>query len=242
VGCGLHDDAAAMVRLVVVERDGRDADVAFDLAGGAFGRGAHLHARPDCIARAPRGLARSFKRGIERSLDVSELARRLTAACDRRMAGLLVAARRLGALAIGADAALEALRHGAPLAIVAVDAGSSVADDAYRATHATHATHAPPGPSQTPTRLVAWRTKSDLGGLLGEEAVALCAVRHAGIAGELKRLRAAADAAKASAMTDNGPHPRQRADQKDESGPHARQRTDQKDEVGAECSRRPEVR
>ena len=33
----------------------RTAEVAFDLAGGAFGRGAHVHARPACLEKAPRG-------------------------------------------------------------------------------------------------------------------------------------------------------------------------------------------
>src|SRR5271166_4942291 len=113
VGCGLPDDPSEMVRLVVA-----DDQVVFDLAGGAFGRGAHVHARPECLAKAPRGLARSFKRA---PIDVVELGARLAAACDRRMTGLVLAARRSGGLAIGADAALSALRRGAPLVIVAVD-------------------------------------------------------------------------------------------------------------------------
>src|SRR5580704_9250075 len=87
VGCGLRDAASAMVRLVVAEDE-----VVFDLAGSAFGRGAHLHARPDCIAKAPRGLARTFKRAPR--VGARELALRLAAACDRRAAGLILAARR----------------------------------------------------------------------------------------------------------------------------------------------------
>lgn len=175
VGCGLRDGAEGMVRLVVAEDE-----VAFDLAGGAFGRGAHLHARPECISKAPRGLSRTFKRDVR--VDGAELARRLSAACDRRMAGLLMAARRTGALAIGADAALEALRRGAPLAVVAVDAAGVA--ESMEVTSAV-----------AQGRAVAWRTKAELGQLLGETAVAICAVRHAGIAGELQVLRAAADAA-----------------------------------------------
>lgn len=175
VGCGLRDGAEGMVRLVVAE-----GEVAFDLAGGAFGRGAHLHARPECISKAPRGLSRTFKGDLR--VDGAELARRLSAACDRRMAGLLMAARRTGALAIGADAALEALRRGAPLAVVAVDAASVA--QSMEVTSAV-----------AQGRAVAWRTRAELGQLLGETAVAICAVRHAGIAGELQVLRAAADAA-----------------------------------------------
>jgi predicted RNA-binding protein YlxR (DUF448 family)/ribosomal protein L7Ae-like RNA K-turn-binding protein len=182
VGCGLHDDAPSMVRLVVA-----DDDVAFDLAGGAFGRGAHLHARPECIARAPRGIARSFRREVK--IDAAELGRRLAVACDRRMAGLLLAARRTRELSIGRDAAMEALRRGPALAVVAVDAGGVAASTEVET-------------AVREGRAIAWKTKSELGGLLGEEAIAICAVRHAGIAGELKILRAAADAG--AAMTREG--------------------------------------
>ena len=43
-------------------------------------------------------------------------------------------------------------------------------------------------------RAIAWMSKADLGATLGEKTVAICAVRHAGIAGQFKTLRAAADA------------------------------------------------
>jgi len=177
VGCGLQDDAGAMVRLVVA-----DDEVAFDLAGSAFGRGAHVHARPGCLAKAPRGLARAFKRA---PLEAVELGARLAAACDRRMTGLVLAARRSGGLAIGADAALSAVRRGAPLVIVAVDAASI-------------ATSVEVVQAVAEGRAMAWKTKNDLGMLLGEEAVAICAVVHPGIAKELKDVRAAADAAAAT--------------------------------------------
>jgi predicted RNA-binding protein YlxR (DUF448 family) len=175
VGCGLRDAASAMVRLVVAEDE-----VVFDLAGGAFGRGAHLHSRPECIAKAPRGLAKAFKRELK--LDAGELAARLSAACDRRMSGLMLAARRTNVLAVGADASLEAIRRGAPLAVVAVDAGKIAQTLEVQGAAAEG-------------RAIAWKAKSELGALLGEEAVAICAVRHPGIASELKVLRAAADAA-----------------------------------------------
>jgi predicted RNA-binding protein YlxR (DUF448 family) len=191
VGCGLRDAASAMVRLVVAEDE-----VVFDLAGGAFGRGAHLHPRPECIEKAPRGLARTFKR--DPKVDARELAARLSAACDRRMSGLMMAARRTNALAVGADASLEAIRRGAPLAVVAVDAGKIAQTLEVEGAIAEG-------------RAIAWKSKNELGALLGETAVAICAVRHAGIASELKVLRAAADAAAVATRE------------------------------GAECSRRPEA-
>jgi len=174
VGCGEHVDPAELVRMVV-----SDDEVVFDLAGGAFGRGAHVHARPACLAAAPRGLARSFKREIK--LGADELGRRLVAACDRRMTGLLLAARRTGALAVGTDESLGAIRRGAPLAIIAVDAG--VIAKSREVEHAI-----------ADGKAIAWMTKVDLGAMLGETTVAICAVRHAGIADQLKTLRAAADA------------------------------------------------
>jgi predicted RNA-binding protein YlxR (DUF448 family) len=191
VGCGLRDAASAMVRLVVAEDE-----VVFDLAGGAFGRGAHLHARPECIERAPRGLSRTFKRELK--LSGGELAARLSAACDRRMSGLMLAARRTNMLAVGADASLEAIRRGAPLAVVAVDAGKIAQTLEVQGAVAEG-------------RAIAWKSKVELGALLGVEAVAIFAVRHTGIASELKVLRAAADAAAVATRE------------------------------GAECSRRPEA-
>ena len=175
VGCGLRADAGALLRLVVA-----DDEVVFDLAGGSFGRGAHVHPSPACLAKAPRGLSRAFKREIK--IDSAELGRLLVAACDRRLAGLLLAARRTRVLAIGADEALGALRSGkADLAIVAVDAGSIASKIEVQRAAAEG-------------RAVAWKTKADLGALLGEADVAICGVCHAGIASELRDLRAAADA------------------------------------------------
>jgi predicted RNA-binding protein YlxR (DUF448 family)/ribosomal protein L7Ae-like RNA K-turn-binding protein len=189
VGCGQRGAASELLRLVVEPADGdpaagtpRDAakgapGIVFDLAGGSFGRGAHVHARLPCLSRAPRGLSRAFR--LTLAVDTAELGRRLVAACDRRMCGLLLAARRLESVAVGTSASLDAIRSGASLAIVAVDA--------------------PPIASVTEVagaiaagRAIAWKEKSELGGLLGHEAVAICAVRHEAIAAELKRICAAA--------------------------------------------------
>jgi predicted RNA-binding protein YlxR (DUF448 family) len=172
VGCGSPDDAGEMVRLVVA-----DGMVAFNLAGGAFGRGAHVHARPACLVRAPRGLSRAFRREV--GIDAKDLGRCLVAACDRRTGGLLLAARRQRSVAIGTDASLDALRGGSPLAIVAVDAGAVVSSQEVARAVAEG-------------RAVAWSTKNELGALLGAESIAICAIRHEAIATELKKVRAAA--------------------------------------------------
>jgi predicted RNA-binding protein YlxR (DUF448 family)/ribosomal protein L7Ae-like RNA K-turn-binding protein len=180
IGCGVRDDSVAMMRLTV---DG--AGVIFD-PRSPRGRGAHLHARPACIRRAPRGLGRAFKGRVH--AHSGDLGRGLLAACERRMVGLLRAAQRRRVLAIGTAAATAALAapHGAAtLAIVAVDAGSVC--------HSTEVERA-----ITAGRAIAWKTKSELGDLLGVEAVSLCAVRDAVIASELKLMRSAVDAAMAA--------------------------------------------
>lgn len=176
VGCGLRADGGALLRVVVAEDE-----VLFDLAGGAFGRGAHVHASTACLQRAPRGLSRAFKRDVR--IEPDELGRRLVAACDRRLPGLLLAAKRIGALALGADA-MAAVRGGA-LALVAVDAG-------------TVAGRLEIQQAVREGRALAWKTKSSLGGLLGLAEVAVIAIRHAGIAAEIHTLRVLADAGAAT--------------------------------------------
>jgi predicted RNA-binding protein YlxR (DUF448 family) len=200
VGCGLRDEAQTLVRLVVVPAEVSEtgqADVAFDLAGGAFGRGAHLHPVAACVAKAPRGLGRAFKGAVK--VDAAVVGRRLVEACDRRVAGLLLAAHRMRAIVAGADAALAALGDGESLGVVATDAGSVGGTVEVQRAAAEG-------------RVIAWGSKNGLGGLLGESSVAICAVRHAGIAAELKKVRAAADAGTAATRE------------------------------GAECSRFPEAR
>ncbi len=198
VGCGQREEVlrgADLLRLVVAE-----GQLVFDLAGGAFGRGVHVHARPDCLIRAPRKLMRAFDRNSDsRKEDVgaANLGTHLVAACSRRMAGLLIAARRLDAVAIGSDAALNVLGRpigasdatkAAPLAIVAVDAASVArSSEVMRAA--------------SQGRVLAWSNRNELGALFGEGAVAICVVRHESIAAELKRMSAAADAGVA-AMAD----------------------------------------
>jgi hypothetical protein len=107
---------------------------------------------------------------------------------------LVLTARRLRALAVGADASLEALRRSqeaGSLAVVAVDAGSVVATlEVGRAVAAG--------------RAVAWGTKSGLGVLLGEDSVAICVVRHDKIALEIKKSHGLADAGEAAAREGAG--------------------------------------
>lgn len=182
-GCGRHEEADAMVRLV----RGPAGEVAVDAASrsGRGGRGAHVHARTECIAKACRGgLARSFKAPV--AVEAAALAAEIAQAYDRRFAGLVVAAKRAGRLAIGADAACEALDKSGDrcLLVVASDAGNVVGRGAIAEAIAGG-------------RAVAWKDKASLGKILDRNEVAVCVVLDVGIASELSKARALASAVSA---------------------------------------------
>jgi predicted RNA-binding protein YlxR (DUF448 family) len=171
VGCGQTDAPESLVRVVL----GPQGEVAVDLAGGAFGRGAHVHAAVPCLEKACKaGLSRSFKCRVEASAD--DLAAEIARAAERRIEGLLVGARRAGHLAVGADRATEALDAGASLAVVAADAGSIARKEPFaRAVAQGHA--------------VVFRDKAQLGALLAQGEVAVLAVMHEGIAEQIRRAK-----------------------------------------------------
>jgi predicted RNA-binding protein YlxR (DUF448 family)/ribosomal protein L7Ae-like RNA K-turn-binding protein len=186
VGCGRHDDAASLVRVVLGPpvKDAQGAPdasvVAVDMAGGSFGRGAHVHARKECLINAAKGgFARAFKCRVD--AQATEVAAQIVNGCERRIAGLLMGARRAGHLAIGADAATAAMAKGAPCLVVATDA-ASVLERGLLAEVVSEG------------RAVAWRTKAELGALLGRDAVAVCAIEHAAVAEQVVHARRVADA------------------------------------------------
>jgi uncharacterized protein len=185
VGCGKADDAGELVRLVLGPRspDGT-SPVAVDFAAGKTGRGAHLHARSECLAKAAKsGLARSFKTKIECTAE--DLAVQIVEGSDRRIRGLLSGAWRARMLAPGADAATAALDKGAPLAVVATDAGGLVDRGAI-------------GRAIAEGRAVAWKDKETLGALFGGRGeVAVCAVLNDSIATEIASARKMATAVSA---------------------------------------------
>ena len=179
-GCGAKDSASAFVRVVLGPATEQAREVVMDVGGSSFGRGAHVHARPDCLIKACKsGFARAFKAKI--AADAKVLAAQLVAGIERRMTGMLVAARRAGYLAVGADAACEALEQGAPLVIVAQDAGSVVG-------------RGPVASAIAGGRAIAWGSKVSLGRLLGRDEVAVVAVWNAPLASELAGVFVHADA------------------------------------------------
>jgi predicted RNA-binding protein YlxR (DUF448 family) len=196
VGCGEAGDADGLLRLVLGPRspDG-SAPVAVDFAGGSHGRGAHLHARKECLVKAAKsGLARSFKTKV--SVTAEDLANQITEGSDRRITGLLTGAWRARMLVLGADSVTAALDKGAPLAVVATDAGGVVERGAV-------------GRAIAEGRGVAWKDKQTLGALFGGRGeVAVCAVLSDSIATEIASARRMADSVGGGARrgdASNGP-------------------------------------
>lgn len=159
VGCRAEDRPAELVRVV----RGPEGELAVDLSGGAFGRGAWLHPQPRCVqGAAPRGLSASFKAAVR--VTPVELAALLREAATRRMAGLLAGARGARRLACGSTVVKEALEDGsANLVLVATD-GRAAADAPWVQRAVAEG------------RAVAWGTKALLGELTGRSDTAVVAV------------------------------------------------------------------
>jgi predicted RNA-binding protein YlxR (DUF448 family)/ribosomal protein L7Ae-like RNA K-turn-binding protein len=172
-GCAREDDADVMVRLV----RGPSGEIAVDVGGG--GRGSHIHARTECIVKACKGgLARSFKAQV--TADAADLSEQIATGADRRIRGLILSANRLKRVALGADAACEALMRGPVVVVIATDAGSitrkHVIVEAIAAGNA-----------------IAWGDKASLGSLVGAQEVAALAVIDTRIASALREARRVMD-------------------------------------------------
>lgn len=165
-GCGKHVAPDELVRVVL---DPVSGAIAVDLAGSGFGRGAHVHPAPACVAKAIKGgFSKSFKAKV--SVDPKTFGEELVRAADRRIEGLLGGARRGRIVAVGTDAVKEALREGkAELVVVARDASA-----AARATEVENAIAS--------GKAIAWSEKLRLGALFGRDEVAVCALLHTGVA------------------------------------------------------------
>lgn len=165
VGCRGAGSKHELVRVVL----GEDRQVVVDLAASAFGRGAWVHARPECIARAAgRGLAKSFKSEVRTT--AAELSAAIARAAERRVVGLLSAARRAQRLALGSDAAAQAIAGGrARLVVVSRDARAAADAGGVQRMIAAG-------------RAAAWGTKQTLGAAVGRGETAVVAVLDAGIA------------------------------------------------------------
>ena len=174
-----------LVRLVRGPEVAGRTEVAFDLSGTTFGRGAYVHPSLGCLERAAKsGFSKAFKTKV--TTDVASLSRAFQEAATRRVEGLLVSAKRLRAVALGTDATFAALRDGAPCVVVATDA-KSVVERRELADAITRGL------------AVSFGTKGTMGALFDRDEVALVAILHVGLADEIKRTCRAA-----TAMTGSG--------------------------------------
>lgn len=165
-GCGKHAPAGELVRVV---HDPSSGELAVDLASSEFGRGAHFHPSPDCLAKALKGgFARVFKSKVVG--DANVIGGEIVKAADRRIEGLLTGARRAGQLAVGSDVVVEALRENrAELVVVARDAAAATKLPEVEKAIASG-------------RALALSDKQRLGSLMGRDEVAVIAVLHPGVA------------------------------------------------------------
>ena len=182
VGCGRRDEPGKLVRVVL----GPDGTVAFDLAGHAFGRGAHVHGTAVCLAQAARkGLARSFRTEVR--VTPGQLQDMLAQAAERRLTGVVLSASRSGVAVVGRMAVESALqREQLEQIVVACD----VAPDSL-----SHAL----SEAVAAGRALAWGTKSSLGALLGRDEVTMIGIRSRRVASAIADTHRLADGARAGA-------------------------------------------
>jgi uncharacterized protein len=159
------------VRLVL----GPDGDVAPDLAGGAFGRGAWVHPRAACLEGAVRGgLSRGLKVPLKTS--AAELLRLVASAAVRRTTSLLQAAQRANRAVLGTAALEEAERDGrVELLVLASDAKASAELSAVRRL-------AERG------RVRLFKTKAELGAAFGRDELALVGLLSPDLSREVSRM------------------------------------------------------
>lgn len=159
-----------MIRLVLDDEGG----LVPDLAGKAFGRGAWVHPRSDCLSKGvPRGAARSLRANVV--TDAATVAAAIAAGAERRALGLLQSGWRARRLAVGSTAAREASSNGrARLLIVASDAKASAEASWVQAL-------------VREGRAMAWADKATLGAAFGRSEAGVIAVLDPTLSRELRR-------------------------------------------------------
>jgi ribosomal protein L7Ae-like RNA K-turn-binding protein len=159
-----------MIRLVL----GEDGDLVVDLAGRAFGRGAWVHPRTDCIDRAARGgVDKSFKAPV--GVDTAAVFQRVRDAANRRAEALIASARRSGSAAPGSEVARAAVEEGRAHLLV-------VAEDARAAAQASFVTRV-----AAAGKVITWGTKEILGRATGRPDTAVVAISDRGLADAIVR-------------------------------------------------------
>lgn len=169
-GCRKQDARDALLRFVVGTDEPR---LVPDPRRRLPGRGVSVHPTRECLRAAVErgGFARALR--MKMSLDLETLCATVAAQYERRLEGLLIAARRSRSLAVGTEAVRQAfVEKNVPLLIVASDAAGrreELADQAAR----------------LGGRCVMYGTKSELGRLMGRSEVGVMAILDPGIAREV---------------------------------------------------------
>lgn len=165
VGCRATESKESLTRVV----RGPSGEIVPDPMRRLPGRGAHVHLQADCLAKAARGgLARAFRAPVE--LDAAALAEAFEERFVARRTGLLVAARRAGALAVGTDATREAIA-GRKVALLLVASDAAGRRDELAA-----------AVERLGRACLEVGSKVELGALLGRDEVGVVAVLDRGIA------------------------------------------------------------
>jgi predicted RNA-binding protein YlxR (DUF448 family) len=106
-GCRTREEREELLRCAYVP--GHSPVIVPDLQGKLGGRGIWVHPRPACLRKAVRGgFSRAVRSGVE--VDFDELRAHVAGQLSRRVTGLLLAAKRRRALAMGTDAVRLALK------------------------------------------------------------------------------------------------------------------------------------
>jgi predicted RNA-binding protein YlxR (DUF448 family) len=169
IGCRCLDERDNLLRLVATPSN----KIAFDLAGGSFGRGAWVHPRMECLTKSVRGLSHALRATIV--ITIPEIHQNLVAAAWRRAESLSRAAQRAGLLTTGAEAGANVWKAGK----VAV---AIVAEDARAAAVVPWVCEA-----QIAGRIIVGPKKSVLGRWWGQEQVAVAAITDTGLAKAIAR-------------------------------------------------------
>lgn len=150
---------------------GDDGAVVPDLQARAFGRGAWLHARLECLKKLQPALQKSFKAPV--TTTTPEALALLGLAATHRVGQLLGQGRQQGALVYGSDRVAEEWRSGAVAAVVvALDARAAGESDTVR-------------DAITQGQACAWGSKAELGALFGRAEIGVLGVTDRGLARRL---------------------------------------------------------
>ena len=170
VGCRAHAERGELMRFVHVPEHA--PPLVPDFANRLPGRGVWVHPRAACLKQSARGgFSRALRQRVDVGFaDVSALAR---AQIERRIRGLLLAAQRRRAIALGTDAVRLAVAACAThLLLVAKDAAGRRAELVTLA-------------SERSVPVIELASKDELGHLTGKETLGFIAVLDSQIAREI---------------------------------------------------------